>query len=127
MSSRSQGLLGELEAARYLRSLGYDIVASNYRCRFGEIDIVARDGETTVFVEVKTRSPEAKVLPREAVTLSKQNKLCQAALHYQTHNTGCTVMRFDVIEVITDGSFLDPARINHIKHAFEAGDGHAFF
>lgn len=127
MSSRSQGQLGELEAARYLRSIGCDIIASNYRCRFGEIDIIAREGDTLVFVEVKTRSSGAVMLPREAVTSSKQKKLCRAALHYLGQNAGEASVRFDVIEVIVGGSFSASARINHIKHAFEAGDGHAFF
>lgn len=127
MNSRSQGQLGEMEAARYLRSIGYDIAASNYRCRFGELDIVARDGQTIVFVEVKTRSPGAAALPREAVTRTKQQKLCRAALHYLGQNTAADSIRFDVIEVIIDGSFLAPARINHIKHAFEAGEDDAFF
>ena len=127
MNSRSQGQLGEMEAAHYLRSIGYDIAASNYRCRFGELDIVARDGQTIVFVEVKTRSPGAAALPREAVTRAKQQKLCRAALHYLGQNTAVESIRFDVIEVIIDGSFLAPARINHIKHAFEAGEDDAFF
>ena len=127
MNSRSQGQLGEMEAARYLRSIGYDIVASNYRCRFGELDIVARDGQTIVFVEVKTRSPGAAALPREAVTRTKQQKLCRAALHYLGQNIAADSIRFDVIEVILDGSFLAPARINHIKQAFEAGEDDAFF
>ena len=127
MNSRSQGQLGEMEAARYLRSIGYDIAASNYRCRFGELDIVARDGQTIVFVEVKTRSPGAATLPREAVTRAKQRKLCRAALYYLGQNIAAASIRFDVIEVILDSSFPAPARINHIKHAFEAGEDDAFF
>lgn len=127
MSSRSQGQLGELEAARYLRSIGCDIIASNYRCRFGEIDIIAREGDTLVFVEVKTRSAGMALLPREAVTTSKQQKLCRAALHYLAQNSLDAPMRFDVIEVVLGGSFSASKRINHIKHAFEAGDGLAFF
>ena len=127
MSSRSQGQLGELEAARYLRSIGYEIVAANYRCRFGEIDIIALDGKTTVFVEVKTRRPDALVRPLEAVTRQKQQRLCKAALHYLAQHKGCETLRFDVVEVTAGGSFPTPARIHHIKHAFEAGENGAFF
>ena len=126
-SSRSQGQLGELEAARYLRSIGYEMIASNYRCRFGEIDIIALDGSITVFVEVKTRSPDSLVRPLEAVTRQKQQRLCKAALHHLAQHSTDRPTRFDVIEVTSDGSFPACVRINHIKHAFEAGENHAFF
>ncbi len=127
MNTRARGEWGELEAARHLRRAGYEIVASNYRCRMGEIDIIAREGNTVVFVEVKTRSPEAVTLPREAVTYQKQQRLCRTALYYLGSKAENTSLRFDVIEVFFDGSFSSPARINHIKDAFEAGEGHAFF
>lgn len=128
MNSRRQGQMGEMEASRYLRQKGYDILAANYRTRLGEIDIVARDGEWVVFVEVKTRAPGSMIRPLEAVTPVKQKRMIAAALSYLERTRWQGSVRFDVIEVVPqDGSFLRPSRIQHIVNAFEAGEGHAFF
>ena len=76
------GEKGECLAVRFLRRRGYRIVERNYRCRYGEIDLVALDGDEIVFVEVKTRSSTAFGSPTEAVTYTKRRRLAQAARDY---------------------------------------------
>lgn len=90
----------ELGAADLVR-LGYKIIERNYRCRWGEIDVIARDGPTTVFVEVRSRRSNRPTSPAESVTERKQEKLVLAAQHYLTSREmpSGTDCRFDVIEV----------------------------
>jgi putative endonuclease len=76
------GQTGERLAAERLVQCGYRILERNFRCRYGEIDIVAEDGDDLVFVEVKTRRGVAYGLPEEAVTVRKQQKLIELALYY---------------------------------------------
>ena len=128
MARVSKGAIGEVLAARFLREKGYTIIASNYRCRQGEIDIIAADGRYIAFVEVKTRRTDALFSPREAVTVAKQRRLLHTAAIYLAHNAVNKQPRFDVVEVLTDPN--DPMRvveINHIMGAYEAGDLHAAF
>jgi putative endonuclease len=95
------GRLGEAAAAEELERKGYRIRARNYRCRGGEADLVAEDGEDLVFVEVKTRSGLRHGLPREAVGWTKQQRLGEAAAHYcQSHDVEERPVRFDVVEVV---------------------------
>ena len=95
------GKLGELEAREALERRGYTILARNYRCRQGEADLVAEEGETLVFVEVKTRSDLGHGLPREAVGRVKQQRLGVAALRYcSDHGIEDRPLRFDVVEVV---------------------------
>ena len=109
---------GEAEVARYLRKKGYTLLASQWRCRFGELDLVARDRRGTVcFVEVKLRSTGSIGLPREFVDARKQERLRTAAAAYlSTHNIDAPA-RFDVAEVYaeTDGSL----RVEYLEDAFE--------
>jgi putative endonuclease len=92
---------GELEAGVELERRGYRILARNYRCRGGEADLVAEEGETLVFVEVKTRSQLRYGLPREAVGWSKQQRLGRAAEQYCAVNeVDERPIRFDVVEVV---------------------------
>ena len=79
MSNQSFGKEGEQAAEKFLRGLGYRILARNFRTRFGEIDIVAEDGDCLVFAEVKTRSSAGFGLPEEAVTAAKQRHLIKAS------------------------------------------------
>ena len=128
MARVSKGAAGEVLAARFLREKGYRIVASNYRCRQGEIDIIAADKQYIAFVEVKTRRSDSLYSPREAVTLSKQRRLIATASLYLRANPVDKQPRFDVIEVVTKAD--DPMaveEINHIMGAYEAGDLHAAF
>lgn len=123
MANVSKGALGEVLAARFLRDKGYTILSSNFRCRLGEIDIIAADKKYLVFAEVKTRREDARYLPREAVTLTKQRKLIQTAAMYLSRFPSDLQPRFDVVEVITaaDGS-MRVVELNHIIGAYEAGD-----
>ena len=115
---KAAGDRGEAEVARYLRKKGYTLLASQWRCRFGELDLVARDRRGTVcFVEVKLRSTGSIGLPREFVDARKQELLRTAAAAYlSTHNSDAPA-RFDVAEVYaeTDGSL----RVEYLEDAFE--------
>ncbi len=116
--SRSIGLWGEAQVASYLRKRGYQILAHQYRCRFGEIDLIAQKDDTVCFVEVKTRSQTAHGLPREAVTPQKQEKLRKTALFYLSANELELPARFDVAEVYTDGRLLFGRHIEYLENAF---------
>ena len=95
------GESGEEQACRELRRRGYAILARRYRTRHGEIDIVARDGEVLVFVEVKTRSTEAFGSPLEAVTRAKRRKVTRMAADYVGRSRLSRVAcRFDVVGVL---------------------------
>ena len=98
---KRRGNRGEDAVAAMLEKQGCTIQARQYRCRWGEIDLIARTAEGVLcFVEVKTRSPRAIAAPREAVTPAKQRKLRSAASWYlvQTGQDDC-LCRFDVAEV----------------------------
>jgi len=94
------GKQGEALAAAYLEKEGYQIIERNYRCLFGEMDLVARDGQTIVFVEVKSRKSDRFGVPQLSVGPQKQKKLSQIALHYleQKRFYPCDA-RFDVIAI----------------------------
>ncbi len=113
-----RGCAGEIRAARYLRKKGYTILSSNFNCPFGEIDLVAKKQDTLVFVEVKSRSMGQQTLPREAVDLSKQQKIKKASLYYLQQYNEESDVRFDVVEVLTDQK-KHRAMIHHIENAFE--------
>lgn len=109
------GSEGEAVAGRYLKKKGYTILGQNYFCRFGEIDLIARDGGYVVFVEVKTRKNEEFAAAREFVTSAKQERVRKAALLWLQKNETDLQPRFDVIEVIGQGL---KQKINHIENAF---------
>lgn len=109
---------GENVAARYLRNQGYRIIVRNYRCEVGEIDIVARDGPTLVFVEVKTRAYDDPT-PEQQVDLAKQQQLTRVAkLYLSRYGTPQPPARFDVVAVVWPNG-QDPI-IRHTTDAFEA-------
>lgn len=115
--SRSVGTWGEAQVANYLRKKKYRLVAHSYHCRFGEIDLIAMDGKTLCFVEVKTRSNLSVGLPREYVNAAKQERLRKTALFYLSEKELDCPVRFDVAEVYRgDGGELE--RISYIKNAF---------
>ena len=109
---------GENRAARYLREQGYKILLRNFRCPLGEIDIIARDGRTLVFVEVKTRTADDP-LPEDQVNAAKQHQITKAGKYYLSrYGVPQPPSRFDVIAVVwPDGR--EP-QIRHTPHAFEA-------
>lgn len=112
------GKAGEDLAAQALRQRGYAILDRNYRCRYGEVDIIGKLGEIVVFIEVKTRSSERYGAPQEAVTARKQRQLAMVAHHFLTeHGLGDSPCRFDVVAVLADGH--GPAHIEIIPGAFD--------
>jgi len=121
MQNITTGKLGEQMAAAYLEKAGYLILEQNYRCRFGEIDIVAKDGDTIVFVEVKSRRSENYGLPQLAVGHEKQRRISKISLYYlQTHCFYCSNARFDVVAVSLRA---ENSHIELIKDAFELAYG----
>ncbi len=93
------GRAGEEIAIDFLAGLGYTIIAHNYCVRGGEIDVIAIDGDTIAFVEVKTRSSARFATARESVTKAKQSRIAKAATHYLATSGWAGFCRFDVIEV----------------------------
>jgi len=112
------GRRGEKMASRFLKKLGYAILATNYECPGGEIDLIALDGEEVVFVEVKTRTGEQAADVEEAVNPVKQRRLAMAARHYLacTPAAADRPCRFDILGIIC-GEQGDP-KIRHIADAF---------
>ena len=114
---KMRGDQGEEAVAAALEKLGYAILERQFRCRWGEIDLIAQSPEGVLcFVEVKTRAPNALAAPREAVTPAKQRKLRRAASWYLARmDEDDRLCRFDVAEVFPDGA---GGRINYIAGAF---------
>jgi putative endonuclease len=97
---RDLGAFGERVAVAHLEAKGYRVRARNFRCREGEIDIVAEDGDCLVFVEVRTRRGDALGSPAESVTAAKERRLLTVARAYlQQHNDIPANQRIDVIAV----------------------------
>jgi len=116
--NQETGRAGEELAAGYLSGRGYEIVETNFRARGGEIDIIAREGETVVFVEVKTRSEREEISPRFSITARKRSRIVKVAQQY-LKKTGCpiyaTPARFDVVTVD-----LGAGEVDHLPGAFRA-------
>jgi putative endonuclease len=111
------GLEGEDLACRHLAAQGYAILARNFRCRSGEVDVVARDGAVTVFVEVKHRRGSAHGAGHESVTFGKRRRIVRAARIFASAR-GLTEspLRFDVVSIDeTDGV----PQIRHDRGAFD--------
>ena len=110
---RQKGSLYEQKVAQYLTDRGFRILEMNYRCRIGEIDIIAREAEYLVFIEVKYRKDTAKGLPQEAVNLRKQRVISKVADYYcMTKGVyGTCACRFDVAAVLGE-------EIRLIRNAF---------
>lgn len=119
--NKQLGERGERAAARFLERRGYEIVETNWRCRAGEIDIVARDGESLVFVEVKTRTSIEKGFPEEAVDEEKRRRYeILAAFYLSEHDEfDDAPVRFDVVALLVVAP--DRALIRHHFDAFGGG------
>ena len=116
MNTRRTGDRGEEIALRHLSGLGYELVQRNYRTRYGEIDLVLRDGETLVFVEVKLRRGIEHGDPLESVTPTKQEQVRSIAEQYLDEvQPEFAELRFDVVGILD--SSKRPA-ITHVKDAF---------
>jgi len=111
---------GERVAARYLRARGFRILHKNFRLGHHELDLIARDGDTVVFVEVRTRTVADGVRPEETIGPVKQQRLRTAAAQYiARHGDGDTHYRFDVVAVVDTGD--GAPEITHIPDAFPGG------
>jgi putative endonuclease len=119
VNRRAVGALGEKVAAGFLKKRGYRIIETNYRCRDGEIDIIARQGETLVFVEVRTKSSRDFGSPEESITAAKKARLRTLAARYAQEHDGLPLLqRIDVVSVELDrkGKL---SRIELIENAVE--------
>jgi putative endonuclease len=113
------GKTGEETAVAALEQRGYAVIACRYRTRYGEIDIIARDGETTVFVEVKARVTDECGTAAEAVGPSKQRRLVRMAIDYLARNDLIDrPCRFDVVAIDSAGSPFE--RVTLYQNAFES-------
>ena len=111
------GAWGEKIAAEFLREQGYQVITTNFRCGYGEIDLICKEDATWCFVEVKTRRNSKYGLGYEAVTITKQKHMLNSASHYLAQMELFEVpVRFDVVSIdfTTDGQY----QIKLIKNAF---------
>jgi len=119
MTAMQRGKWGELVALDYLEKLGYTCLAKSFRCRFGEIDIIANDNKFIVFAEVKTRKNARFAHAREYVNKNKQQKIIATANYWLALRPTELQPRFDVIEVYaSDGEKTKLPEINHLENAF---------
>ena len=109
------GKEGERIACEYLRAHGYALIERNWRCPFGEIDIIARDGDTLVFVEVKRRSRSGYGGAEGALTIHKQRRIVAAARMYISQSQSDLPVRFDLVAI-------EEGRMTLLKGAFELED-----
>ena len=114
------GAWGERIAAEYLSRKRYKLVAANYRCRFGELDLILRNRTHLVFVEVKLRKNASFAAAREYVDLRKQEKLRMTAALYLSQNPTKLQPRFDVIEIYApEGIETTHPEIIHLEDVFQ--------
>lgn len=117
MEKKELGKKGEELAIHFLKKNGYKIIQKNYVCKLGEIDIIARDKDTLVFIEVKTRSSNIFGPPQMAVNFSKQVKLSKIALNFLKENKIEDIKaRFDVVAIEINPN---QNKIELLKDAFE--------
>jgi len=111
------GKLGEELALKKIKSLGYTCITRNYRCPLGEVDLIARDGDCLVFIEIKTRRGRSLGYAKEAINARKRRQISKVALAYMKGNNCCDVKsRFDVIAIaMSEGK----EHIEVIKNAFD--------
>ena len=113
------GTRGEELARRFLQEQGYTILTTNYRCSWGEVDIVARDGEELVFVEVRTRRSADYGTPEESITAAKAQRLVATAGDYlQQHADAEASWRIDLVSIRMGPGHRSP-RIDHLRHAIQ--------
>lgn len=105
------GRSGENLAEKFLKKTGYKIIEKNFKTKFGEIDIISKDKDTIVFVEVKTRRDSSFGVPQLSVNTRKQKHLALAALTFIKKNSLNSDYRFDIVAICGD-------KIDHIKNAF---------
>jgi len=116
MNKAFTGKLGETETAREYRKRGYSIVSANFHSRYGEIDVIAENGDSICFVEVKTRAPGQIFRPADAVTSAKRKKIISTAEIFLSQYPTKKNPRFDISEVIAENGRI--ININIIENAF---------
>ncbi len=110
------GQAGEEAAREYLITIGYKIIATNYRCPLGEIDIVARDNQAIVIIEVRSKTSIRYGLPEESLTPAKARRLKRLALYYLQSKAGQEVKcRIDFIAILLDENDLTVLKLNHMR------------
>ncbi|RJX17593.1 MAG: YraN family protein [Ammonifex sp.] len=113
------GALAEKLAADHLQRKGYKILVRNYRCRYGEIDVIALDGRTLVFVEVRAKGSTGFGTPQESITHQKRLKVREVARHYLTNEVQKgSFCRFDVVAVQFEAGGRKVKELEHIENAF---------
>lgn len=119
------GDIGEDAVIRYLKCRFYSVIERNFKCRWGELDIIAKRGRYICFIEVKTRGIKSFGRPADAVNKHKQSKMIKTAYYYlKSRREFYHLMpRFDVAEVYI---INDKPRINYIEHAFEQNEDNYF-
>ncbi len=125
-SKKAVGNSGENTAVKFLKKNKYKIIATNYKVKVGEIDIICENKEYIVFVEVKTRKSDSIISGVHAVDKRKQNHILKTASAYLSENETCKQPRFDIIEVeyLSDGT----ARVKeHYENAFIQGGSYGVF
>lgn len=116
---KNLGKIGEEITIQYLKELGYQILVLNFRCKLGEIDIIAEDKKVVVFIEVRTRTSTVFGPAYNSVTYPKQQQIKKVALYYiSKNNLVNTQFRFDVIGIHLSGKKNEKPRIDHIQNAF---------
>lgn len=119
MPTKLLGAWGEAQTAAYLRKRGYEIVGTNYRTRFGEIDLIAQKDGVLIFVEVKTRKYGVNVRPSEQVTPKKLERIRMAGLSYLAEKNCDLPVRFDVAEVFAPAVLTEPPiKIHYIENVY---------
>ncbi len=116
ISRVAQGTAAEDLACRYLEACGLTLVTRNFRCRVGELDLIMRDGEHLVFVEVRSRRHTRYGTPAESVTRTKQQRLLRAAALYLQRQHLDLPCRFDVVAILQPG---DKPQVEWIQDAFQ--------
>ena len=118
---KALGGRGEDIACLFLERKGIKIVERNWKCQAGEADIIVKDGDDLVFVEVKARTTESTVLPEDAITQKKRQRYERIALEYLfSHDLPSTQIRFDVIALVVNDE--GKAFLRHHRDAFGEGD-----
>jgi putative endonuclease len=116
-STRERGQTAETLARDYLQQHGLQLVTRNYHCKMGELDLIMRDAEYLVFVEVRSRRASQHGTPLDTITVNKQRRLVRAAEHYLQHHRIDQACRFDVVGITYHA---DQVQINWVPNAIQA-------
>ncbi len=127
LSPYQKGKIGEDYALKFLKKKGFKILDRNMRNKFSEIDIIAKNKDYIIFVEVKSRSSEDYLRPSASVDFQKQRKIVAAAAEYIKINNITLQPRFDIAEVFLGLDKIKSYKINYIENAYDQGGGYAVF